>query len=355
MTVSYTADVANASGFGCFTRILFRWKGSVYKLIFKEMAAYITVYLILNVLYRSVLCTPGYEYQRQLFESLKAYCSIQMSSIPMTFGLGFYVSLIVKRWWDQYNLLPWPDSLAIFVVGLLRGADDKPRMMRRNIMRCVLLSIVITLRRVSFRVRKRFPTLEHVVEAGLMREDELKLMEAFNDKCSVSKWWMPLVWATNIVDQARAELKINNDPGVQTILNEISAIRKGLTGVQHYDTISVPLVYTQVVTLAVYTYFGAALMGGQWVSPLHASDYTTTYRLPSFHSTQNATESLGEDYVYQALDLYVPIFLILQFIFYVGWLKVAETLINPFGEDDDDFELNYLIDRHMKVTMTHNN
>ncbi len=35
MTVSYTADVANASGFGCFTKILFRWKASVYKCIFK--------------------------------------------------------------------------------------------------------------------------------------------------------------------------------------------------------------------------------------------------------------------------------------------------------------------------------
>ena len=51
----------------------------------------------------------------------EAYCSIEVSAIPLTFVLGFYVNMIVTRWWEQYLLLPWPDSIAIFIVGLMKG------------------------------------------------------------------------------------------------------------------------------------------------------------------------------------------------------------------------------------------
>lgn len=30
-----------------------------------------------------------------------------------------------------------------------------------------------------------------------------------------------------------------------------------------------------------------------------------------------------------------------QLLLYLGWMKSVHVIINPFGEDDDDFEVNY--------------
>jgi len=122
------------------------------------------------------------------------------------------------------------------------------------------------------------------------------------------------------VSQAQAEGLLNNGPGYSSLLGKISEFRSCLTEVGAYGQIPVPLVYTQVVTLAVYVYFAVSLIGEQW------------------------TES-------EKLDIYYPIFMTIKFLFYFGWLRVAETLYNPFGEDDDDFEINDLLDRHFRVAL----
>ncbi|XP_032252035.1 bestrophin-2a [Halichoerus grypus] len=319
MTVTYTARVANAR-FGGFSQLLLLWRGSIYKLLWRELVCFLGLYMALSAAYRFVL-TEG---QKRYFEKLVIYCDQYASLIPVSFVLGFYVTLVVHRWWNQYLCMPLPDALMCVVAGTVHGRDERGRLYRRTLMRYAGLSAVLILRSVSTAVFKRFPTIDHVVEAGFMTREERKKFENLNS--SYNKYWVPCVWFSNLAAQARREGRIRDNSALKLLLEELTVFRGKCGMLFHYDWISVPLVYTQVVTIAVYSYFLACLIGRQFLDP-------------------------AQGYEGHNLDLCVPIFTLLQFFFYAGWLKVAEQLINPFGEDDDDFETNFLIDRNFQVSM----
>nr|XP_006825639.1 PREDICTED: bestrophin-2-like [Saccoglossus kowalevskii] len=132
------------------------------------------------------------------------------------------------------------------------------------------------------------------------------------------KWWLPISWCCNLVGRLKADGKVDGEMA-DLLLKEIQAHRQACGAMMDYDWISIPLVYTQVVTIATYTFFLAKLFSSQFL--------------------ESSTE----------VDLYFPIILVFEFLFYFGWLKVAEVIINPYGDDDDDFEINYILDRTYQI------
>merc|ERR1712137_950885 len=119
------------------SRVMFRWTSSLWKLLWRGVLGY-----------------------------------------TITFLLGFYVSLVVKRWWEQYCKLPWPDTIAIYLKGLVIGKLGQKRVIarvvRRTVMRYCLLSYILCIRRFSSRLKKRFPDMEELVKTGIVRADEVK-------------------------------------------------------------------------------------------------------------------------------------------------------------------------------------
>ncbi|XP_078192976.1 bestrophin-3 isoform X8 [Callithrix jacchus] len=129
----------------------------------------------------------------------------------------------------------------------VHGSDEHGRLLRRTLMRYVNLTSLLIFRSVSTAVYKRFPTMDHVVEAGFMTADERKLFNHL--KSPHLKYWVPFIWFGNLATKARNEGRIRDSVDLQSLMT------------------------------------------------------------------------------------------------------VAEQLINPFGEDDDDFETNWCIDRNLQVSL----
>uniref|UniRef100_A0A1I7YD51 Bestrophin homolog n=1 Tax=Steinernema glaseri TaxID=37863 RepID=A0A1I7YD51_9BILA len=328
MTVGYTADVANGS-IRSFLRLMLRWKGSLWKRVWRELLLWLAVYGAINIAYRFIMDAD----QQRRFEDVCALIFKHHDLIPMTFMLGFYVTKIISRWSECFANLAFCDTWVssrsshhaekIQVLSTdcwtrpgngLQGAEGETDHRQ-----------LLVYRDISMVIRKRFPTLETVRFAGFWNKNEMDAFESVDT--SNRKYWVPIKWAMMATMEARKDGLIKNDFAVQDIFKEILIFRNKLFRLAMFDWAPIPLLYSQVVALAVRIYFIFNLLGRQMLVTNRYNDL----RGP--------------------LMTYVPIFSILEFIFYTGWLKVAEALLNPFGNDDDNFEVNWIVDRNLKASL----
>ncbi|PIO68604.1 Bestrophin [Teladorsagia circumcincta] len=316
MTISYS---------GNFFRLLLRWKGSLWRSVWRELLVYLALFYVVKFFYlfgidylsEDSTDREMYSYeeeigpileakrpkesqlQRRKFEALCRMFNDFTKLIPLTFLLGFYVSSVVSRWWRQFESLSWPEDLLSMVCLIVRENDEKSQRRRHAIARYINLSSALVWRDISKKIRLRFPTVRSLVEAGLLTEKEFDVLESLEE---------------------------NNPPTafINNFMTELKIFRQSLRKLFCYDWVCVPLVYTQVTALATYSFFFFTLFGRQVL-----------------HSEVNAGRQI---------DSIVPLFAVFQFMFLVGWFKVGQDLMRPFGLDDDDIELNYILDRNFKTS-----
>ena len=40
-----------------------------------------------------------------------------------------------------------------------------------------------------------------------------------------------------------------------------------------------------------------------------------------------------------------------QFVMYLGWFTVAKIMLNPFGDDVEDFDTCYMVNRNLQTSL----
>ena len=139
-------------------------------MVSREFVFYFFLYAVISVIYRCALTEPQKLYliskvyltfeaklfdpNSRVFESAALICQKYIKMIPVTFIMGFYVSIVFTRWQGILGALPWIDSYAnyfslyfkieltqicicrpaVFLCFLV-GSDAKSKLYRRSIAR----------------------------------------------------------------------------------------------------------------------------------------------------------------------------------------------------------------------------
>uniref|UniRef100_A0A1I7XTV8 Bestrophin homolog n=1 Tax=Heterorhabditis bacteriophora TaxID=37862 RepID=A0A1I7XTV8_HETBA len=203
MTVEYS-NVVNTSSFHVFTRILLRWKGSLWKAVYIDLLLWLSAYAVIAVIYNYALDDNS----QRIFEGVCEFFVKYEHHLPLTFMLGFYVSLVITRWWSMYLNIGWIDSSALLISYLIDGSDEAARLMRRNIIRHMLLYQFLL--KILVRSDKTGSSLKQILNmSGYLTTEEYHKFRNFNSQ--FPQYWIPIRWALSGIKRARREGRIPTD------------------------------------------------------------------------------------------------------------------------------------------------
>ena len=372
MTYTYLDKLSHVHD-GQFIKLVKVYKASTWKICQKEAKFFIIFYIFIHLFYNILCYFQVTSYYEKLSGLLKVYQEKLTPSI--TFVIGFYVTIVVNRWWNQWEQIKYNDRIAhnILTTVIQKSKDDQDieqtKLIRRTLMRYIHLGNILVYRLISSVISDRYPSYEHIISEGILTQKEKTILQ--NTNSLHEKFWMPFAWFSNLAVHAYDNGHIRSAVGFKEMITEMNDVFSSMEILIGYDWVNVPLVYSQTVIIAVWAYLICNMVGMRYVdfvnfrisgSEFHEGhDHELIKR--SINGSNNLTDpDSSANYVYPNTPKHDPFDQIIhfsvdllnffiKFIFFMGWLKVAEQLINPFGFDDDDFEINQIVDRNFEVCM----
>ncbi|GFY76122.1 bestrophin-1 [Trichonephila inaurata madagascariensis] len=235
------------------------------------------------------------DFQKKIFERIVFLCSTFMDLIPLSFVLGFYVSFIATRWWNQYTAIPWPDKLMNSISLYVSGTEEIDRVLRHS-------DEVFELGLNSSPKIHQYGRQEKISDerTRFMTKLELEMLNSV-PSTEFNTFWIPCTWFINLLREAKQECRITDSNGLKLIM--------------------------EVVTLATYAFFGACIFGRQYVDAPDKPDHN--------------------------FELYIPIFTIFQLFFYMGLLKVSYLGVDVLNSNPPPLVRdNYYYQLDMKLPYT---
>jgi hypothetical protein len=309
---------------------------SIWNLIRTEFVIYICLFYFVGVVER--MC-PG---DVSPFFEIRIYTNAHMTRIPLAFVLSFYMGHIFTRWWAQFCALPSSTKLAHMVAQLDSSSADGHKLLR-----WLHASAAITFQSISPHFRENYPELGDLETDGLLTPKEADFLQgqpegARSDIC--------LGWFLSSV--AEHSKKPGSTVNINTAYGKVMDFGGSLSTLRSYHNQSVPLGYTQIVQACVYSYF---LVSRFPLSVLFWDAFMRSVLDPSlFDLIWAHCRHLGAIYQLTLIDRQqqqegrdiglhwaceqLPFCTLLEFLVYIGWLKVATEMEDPFGDDESNFD-----------------
>lgn len=317
LALAQTAPDANR--FGESFRILLRWKGSIYKFIWRDLLVYYFLFYLLSILH-SVLDDDG----KKTFQALAKYCLKNSNSINLMIMLTFFTTTAMQRLFSMQTTIPGTAKvITCFIMSIKPNLLEGPIIVEQ-FARWTVLAWILTFRVVCKPLRTMFPDMISLQVAGIIREKERVILERVETEGNKTPRALVVIdWMLLLLKETAIHNRFAEKSNHLKVIEILMTFKKSCGNTIKFATKNIPYALIQAAIIVVYAYGLVTLMARNF-------------------------EEAGSSGFLEGIVNYFPVIPSMQFFIFLIWLNFGRTAVNPFGTDEEDINVKLLLETHIQ-------